>query len=197
MQPGGSPLLPLHGLPWAVMVVLCWRHWRSQKNDLNSASSDFKAWHDCVIHLNIRLTGKFLLGQLWVHQEMEAGWGIKKRITPIQFNCDCMESLSLQNPCGAHGQWFNMDYEMSSVVKKAQYISFPQLAVEKNHLEVKLLTDFYCSMIECWRTTPRFCYATCTAADSKALEVVVRTAQTIIHCSLCPPCKTLQVPLSQ
>jgi len=70
-------------------------------------------------------------------------------------------------------------------VKKAQQ-SFHFLRVlRRNSLEEKLLVSFYRATVE---SIPAYCitvrYAGCTAADRRALQGVINTAQRITGCSL-------------
>ena len=114
-------------------------------------------------------------------------------LAPLHLNGDCMKRVSSFKFLGVHiSEDLTWSINTKAITKKAQQRLHFLRILRKNHLEQKLMVSFYRSIIESILT---FCitawYAGCSAADRKALQRVIGTAQKIIGC---PPWKSLPTP---
>lgn len=107
-------------------------------------------------------------------------------MTPLYINGDCMEIVPFFRFLGtyiaADLSWAN---NTSEIVKKAQKRLHFLRILRQNQLQRKLLESFYRSSIESALT---YCisvwFASCSAADRRALQRVISTTQKIIGDSL-------------
>ncbi|KAK5892697.1 hypothetical protein CesoFtcFv8_013051 [Champsocephalus esox] len=105
---------------------------------------------------------------------------------PLYINGDCVERVLSFKFLGVHiSQELTWSTNTTAVIKKAQQRLYFLRLLRKNHLNQKLLVTFYRSTVESVLT---YCisawYAGCSAADRKALQRVINTAQRIIGCPL-------------
>ena len=105
---------------------------------------------------------------------------------PLYINGDCVEKVHTFKFLGANlSDDLSWSVNTSETVKKAQQRLHFLRVLRKNNLECKLMVAFYRTTIESVLT---YCisawYSGCTAADKRALQRVINTAQKITGCSL-------------
>ncbi len=105
---------------------------------------------------------------------------------PLYINEDCVERVHTFKFLGLHiSNDMSWSANTSATIIKAQQRLHFLRVLRKNSLECKLLVSFYRSTIE---SVLVYCisvwYSSCTAADKKALQRIINTAQKITGCSL-------------
>lgn len=107
---------------------------------------------------------------------------------PLSINGVCVERVSSFKFLGTHlSEDLTWTVNTAALVKKAQQRLHFLRVLRRNHLEERLLVSFYQATIESVLT---YCvtvwFTACSAADRKALQRVIRTAEKIIGCPLPP-----------
>ncbi len=105
---------------------------------------------------------------------------------PLLIDGACVERVSEFRFLGVHlRDDLTWNTNTTATIKKAQQRLYFLRVLRNNHLPQRLLVAFYRSSIESILT---YClcvwYSSCTAADRKALQRVVSTAQKITSCPL-------------
>lgn len=105
---------------------------------------------------------------------------------PLFINGDCVKRVSTFKFLGTHiAEDLSWSANTSAVVKKTQQRLHFLRVLRKNSLEEKLLVTFYRSTI---KSVLAYCitvwYAGYSAAERRALQRVIKTAQKIISCPL-------------
>ncbi len=105
---------------------------------------------------------------------------------PLYINIYCVERVHTFKFLGVHiSNDMSWSANTSATIIKAQQRLHFLRVLRKNSLECKLLVSFYRSTIE---SVLVYCisvwYSSCTAADKKALQRIINTAQKITGCSL-------------
>ena len=111
---------------------------------------------------------------------------LKHRGFPLYINGDCVQQVSSFRFLGIHiTEDLSWTANTRVVVKKAQQRLHFLRVLKRNCLEEKLLVAFYGTTIESVLT---YCitawYTSCSVADKKQLQRVIKTAQKIIGCPL-------------
>ncbi len=104
---------------------------------------------------------------------------------PLFINGDCVERVHTFKFLGVHiSNDMSWSANTSATIKKAQQRLHFLRVLRKNNLGCKLLVSFYRSTIESVLVyCISVCYSSCTAADKKALQRIINTAQKITGCS--------------
>ncbi|KAK0151012.1 hypothetical protein N1851_007892 [Merluccius polli] len=112
----------------------------------------------------------------------------------LHINGECVERVPVFKFLGTHITedlfWTTNIHHM---VKKAQQRLHFLRILRKHHLVEKLLVSYRCSIESVLAYCISAWYTSCSAAEKKALQRIINTAQKITDC-VCLSCRTSSVP---